>query len=126
MADPQRVLKARYHVRGPFTEDVTYKKCYMDDTKSMQHEMVTEPKEVFHVSFPQGHSIRVVGRKELVRLGLHIKPRIVDMATGDVVDVGGDPYDFGNDPFRDEDMVLVEDEEGKTPKPRGASGTKSS
>lgn len=112
MPGPTRVLKARYHVRGPFIEPVTYKKCSMDPVlKSLVSEEVTEDLECFHVRFPQGHSLRVVGRERLVELKLHLKPRIVDMATGDVVEVGGDPYEFGNDPFRDEEMFLVEDDD---------------
>jgi hypothetical protein len=50
--------------------------------------------ECYYVFFPHGHSIRVTSYDKLVELGYHIKPRIVDMDTGDVVDVGGDPYDF--------------------------------
>lgn len=107
----ERVLKAAYKVRGPFTEPVTYNKCWMDkETKSLQQEEVTEDKEVYYVHFPMGHSIRV-GFVELKRLGYHIKPRVVDMETGDVVDAGGDPYEFGNDPLRDESIALVIDKD---------------
>jgi len=115
----ERVLKAAYKVRGPFTEPVTYNKCTMDkETKSLQQEVVTEEKEVYYVHFPMGHSIRV-GFAELKRLGYHIKPRIVDMETGDVVDAGGDPYDFGNDPMRDVDIALIPD----TTKPKKSGGS---
>lgn len=118
----ERVLKAAYKVRGPFTEPVTYNKCTMDkETKSLQQEVVTEDKEVFFVHFPMGHSIRV-GFAELKRLGYHIKPRVVDMETGDIVDAGGDPYDFGNDPMRDVDVNLLADKDTtpKAAKPKSA------
>lgn len=107
-----RRLKARFHVTGPFQEEVTYKKCWMDkELKSLQSEEVTEMKETFHVRFPQGHSIRVVGRDRLVALGLNIRPRVVDMDTGDVVDIGGNPFDFDDpkgDPLRDAAVDVVE------------------
>lgn len=125
MSQPQRRLKAAYHTRGPFNEPVTYNKCEMREKKDangklvareLHQERVTEEKEVYYVHFPQGHSIRV-GRVELERLGFHIKPRIVDMDTGDVVDIGGDPYDFGNDPYRDQDIALMEDDKPSKKKP---------
>ena len=120
----QRRIKAAYHSTGPHREMVTYTKCTIDkETKSLQQEEVTEEKEVYHVRFPGGHSIRV-GKKELVRLGFHIKPRMIDLDTGDVVDVGGDPYDFGDDPYRDENIALIEEEEkgkGKTKRPGDAA-----
>lgn len=59
------------------------------------------------VYFPQGHSIRVE-RDELVRLKYHLKPRLVDMETGDVIDRGGDPYDF----MTDNDAVEAEETPG--------------
>lgn len=94
MAD--RKIKARYRVTGPRTEMVSYQKCSIDDTGSLQQETVTEEMETFMVSFPQGHSIRVLGMKALKELGYHLKPRMVDMESGDVIDVGGDPYDFSD------------------------------
>jgi hypothetical protein len=57
------------------------------------------------VYFPQGHSIRVTSFDALKELGFHLKPRMVDMETGDVIDIGGDPYDFANNPQGD-DMTL--------------------
>jgi hypothetical protein len=66
------------------------------ETKSLQQEPVVVEKDMYMVYFPQGHSIRV-DRKELERLGFHLKPRLVDLETGDLVDPGGDPYDFGGD-----------------------------
>jgi len=107
----ERRIKAAYHTTGPFKEMVTYMKCSMSkDTKSLMQEEVSEEKETYHVRFPMGHSIRV-GKKELVRLGFHIKPRMIDLDSGDVVDIGGDPYDFGSDPYRDADIALIEDGE---------------
>jgi hypothetical protein len=72
---------------------------------------------MYMVYFPQGHSIRV-DKENLVRLGYHLKPRMIDMNTGDVIDFGGDPYDFaeateaedevdGDDNEVSEDDVLV-------------------
>lgn len=111
----ERNLKAAYRVVGPKTEPATYMKCGWDkETRSMTMEEVTEEKEVFYAYFPMGHSIRV-GRAELIRLGLHIKPRIVDLDSGDVIEKGGDPYDFGDDPHRDANYVL---EDAAKPKPK--------
>lgn len=108
-------IKAAYHTTGPFKEPVTYTKCWMDKTeKSLQQEVVTEEMDVYHVRFPMGHSIRITDFKELKRLGYHIKPRMVDLNTGDVVDAGGDPYDFGSDPFRDADVVVMDDAKTKS------------
>lgn len=93
----QRKIKARYRTIGPRKEMVTYTKCSIDnETKSLQQEVVTEEMDTFMVVFPQGHSIRVLGKEALIKSGYHLKPRMVDMLTGDVVDVGGDPYDFSD------------------------------
>jgi len=106
-------IRARYAVKGPRKEPVTYNKCWMDDeTKSLQQEVVTEDRDCYMVYFPQGHSIRVTSFAALKEMGYHLKPRMVDMETGDVIDVGGDPYDFANNPQGDLDVnVLVEDDE---------------
>lgn len=102
-------LKAKYKTVGPKKEDVTYQKYEMVESngkKMLQSHPVTEEKECYYVYFPQGHSIRITDKNELIRMGYHLKPRIVDMETGDVVDRGGDPYDFGTD---DHTNVIVED-----------------
>lgn len=117
LPEQKRNLKARYMTKGPRLEQVTYMKCWMDEeTKSLQMEEVTEEKKCWMVFFPNGHSIRLTDFNELKRMGYHLKPRIVDMDTGDVVDVGGDPYDFGN-----EDNVPVSLEDDETPKRRQRS-----
>src|SRR5205085_7233604 len=93
----RRNLKARYQVKGPRTEPVTYTHCYIDENGALQQEQRTEDRECYMVYFPHGHSIRVTSFERLKELGYHIKPRIVDMETGDVVELGGDPYDFAQD-----------------------------
>ena len=91
----QRRIKAAYRTVGPRKVTVHVNKCIMDkETKSLEQKMVEEVKEMYMVYFPRGHSIRV-DYAELKRLGYHLRPRMVDIDTGDVVDVGGDPYDFG-------------------------------
>ena len=97
-----RRIKAAYKVSPPTKEKVTYRKYRMDKkTNRLEYDEVTEDMECYRVQFPQGHSIRVTSKAKLEQLGLHIRPRMVDLDTGDVVDVGGDPYDFGNDPITD-------------------------
>lgn len=104
-------IRARYAVKGPRKENVTFTRCRINpETKSLEQEQVTEERETFMVMFPQGHSIRVTSREQLAELGYDKKPRMVDMETGDVIDPGGDPYDFAADM---EDVVLMEDEEDK-------------
>ena len=109
------MLKAKYKTVGPKKEKVTYNKYSMVESngkKMLQSKEVTEEKDCYYVYFPQGHSIRITDKEELVRMGYHLKPRIVDMETGDVVDRGGDPYDFGADNHAD---VIVEDLEDAKP-----------
>jgi len=105
-------IRARYAVRGPRKEPVTYNKCWMDkETNSLQQEVVTEDRDCYMVYFPQGHSIRVTSFEELKRMGYHLKPRMVDMETGDLIDAGGDPYDFANNPQGDAtDIAIIEDD----------------
>jgi len=82
------------------------------EEKSLQQETVTEERDCYMIYFPQGHSIRVTSFEQLKSMGYHLKPRMVDMETGDVIDIGGDPYDFANNPQGEVDLnVLVEDEE---------------
>ena len=117
MRTPQRRVKARYRTKFMGTVKVHVNKASIDsETKSLQQASKVVEKEMYMVYFPQGHSIRV-DRKELERLGFHLKPRLVDMETGDVVDVGGDPYDFGNT-SEDEPEVTLEDDEDDNPLPR--------
>ena len=103
-------IRARYAVKGPRKEKVTYSQASMDpETKSLQTKQVTEERDCYYVMFPQGHSIRVTSYEQLKEMGYHLKPRMIDMETGDVVDSGGDPYDFANS---DVDVdVIVEDDD---------------
>jgi len=109
----QRKVKARYRTVGPKIEKVTYKLHSIDEeTKSLQEQEVTEEMKTWMVYFPAGHSIRFCGErgwKELVKLGFHLRPRMIDMDTGDVVDVGGDPYDFG--PAEEISGIVLDDSE---------------
>lgn len=109
----QRNIKAKYHTKYLGKRPVTYKKCSMvkgegAETPNLEMETVTEDKDCWLVSFPQGHSIRVTDKKELERMGYHLRPRMVDMETGDVVNVGGDPYDFAQN---EDEVIVMEDEE---------------
>lgn len=108
-------LRARYLTKRLGKQPVTYTKAWMDEeTKSLQMKEVTEDRDCFMVMFPQGHSIRVTSYEELKRMGFDKKPRTVDMETGDVVDAGGDIYDFDNMP--NEDDIILADEELKPAK----------
>lgn len=111
---PQRRIKAAYRTVGPKVELVTYEKCSMDDTKSLQREQVTEKMNTWMVYLPNGNSVRFCGDAgftEMKRLGLHLKPRMIDMDTGDVVDTGGDPYDFGTSEETSGDEIILDDSE---------------
>lgn len=124
-----RKLRARYRTVGPKKAQVTYRKAWIDDeTKSLQSEEVTEEMNTWMVYFPAGHSIRFCGDagfKELKRGGFHLRPRLVDMDTGDVVDSGGDPYDFGEEGnASDNDVVLQpEDDADDIPSRRRTSSS---
>jgi N-acetyl-anhydromuramyl-L-alanine amidase AmpD len=104
MAATERLkLRARYRTVGPKLVKQTYTHCWMDeDEKSLQQEVKTREVEMYMVYFPQGHSIRVTF-EELKRLGYHLKPRMIDMFTGDVIDIGGDEYDFAKIDSNDDD-----------------------
>lgn len=97
----QRKVKARYHVQGPIKVTVRTRQSRMEkvegsDMPAKVDKFVDEEKEMFFIRLPQGHSVRV-DKKELIRLGMHVKPKLVDMETGEIVDFGGDPYDFIGD-----------------------------
>lgn len=114
-------IRARYKVVGPKTVMVMENRSYMDkETKSLQQEVVEVEKKTWMVYFPQGHSIRV-DEKELRRQNFHLKPRLVDMNTGDVLDTGGDEYDLGQQ-IEDYEVQLVEDDDllGNNPAPKVA------
>lgn len=48
-------------------------------------EEVKDDRPQYDVFFPSGHSIRVIGEQELLRLGFHVGAGLVDMETGDDV-----------------------------------------
>lgn len=102
-------IRARYMVKplGKVKRWVT--KAIIDkETKSMTTKKVEIEEEMFMVLFPQGHSVRM-NKKELVAQNLHLRPRMVDMETGDVIDTGGDPFDFEKMP--NEPDVIMEDDD---------------
>lgn len=70
---------------------------------------VKDEREQFDVYFPNGSSIRIIGRDELERLGLHEGAGLVDMETGEDV-----PENF-------EPMTLRELVARNTQLPRGAA-----
>lgn len=102
-------IRARYAVKGPKKENVTYTKARIDENGALQMDPVTEEMDCYMIYFPHGHSIRVTSYEKLKELGYHVKPRMIDMNTGDILDIGGDPYDFAN--MTDIDEVVLEEEE---------------
>jgi len=113
----KRRLKARYQTMEPKKVKVLVNKCHMDEDKNLIQEQVYEEKIMYVVRLPQGHSIRI-DRKELERLGFHLKPKLIDMDTGDVVDLGGDPYDFGPEEDIDYETVIEEEDDEFVQTPR--------
>ena len=105
-----RVLKARYKTVGPTKTVLSYTHCWMDENKALQQETRTKEVNTWMVYMPQGHSIRV-RKDELIRLGFHLKPRIVDMLTGDIIDLGGDPYDLDVPTGDDNSINILGDDE---------------
>lgn len=95
----QRKVIARYHTHGPVTEKVTHQKFRVEkdaETKvsRLVAEEITEELECYYVNFPKGHSIRFTSLAKLKEHGFDKKPRLIDSETGDVIDVGGEDYDF--------------------------------
>jgi hypothetical protein len=93
----QRKVIARYQV-VPATEEVTFNRCSVEKDESgvprVKQEVVTEVRDCFYVHFPKGHSIRVTSLAKLKELGFDKKPRLIDAETGDLIDIGGENYDF--------------------------------
>lgn len=110
MALAQRRLKARYRTVGPKMVDLEYTHCHIDESGSLVQEQKVRRAKTWMVYMPAGHSIRVE-EAELKRLGFHLKPRVIDLDTGDVVDLGGDPYDMGQD-IEDDEEILGSDDDG--------------
>lgn len=115
-----RKVKAPYQTIGPRLEEVTYTKASYkpvdpkkpDGERKLVQERITEKMQTYLVKFAMGHSTRFCGEAglaELQRMGYDKKPRLIDMETGDVVDIGGDPYDL-SDATEDSSIVLQNDE----------------
>lgn len=101
-------IRARYKVVGPKQVTRIVTKATIDkETKSMNTAQVEVTEPMWMVFFPQGHSIRV-NEKELRAQKLNIKPRLVDMDTGDILETGGDPYDLSEE-IPDRDIVLMDE-----------------
>lgn len=116
MAD-QRRIRARYAVKALGKQKVHYTKCSMNpETNSLEQEPAVKETECWMVHFPQGHSIRVTSFEELKRMGFDKKPKMVDMDTGEVVDFGGDAYDFANNPHEQFETVVENFEEEESSK----------
>ena len=87
-------IRARYKVVGPKTVTRQVTKASIDPvTKAMTTQVVDVTEPMWTVFFPQGHSTRM-NEKELRYHNLHIAPRLQDLATGDILDVGGQEYDL--------------------------------
>lgn len=87
----QKVL-AQYFVDGPKMVKRT-KQVHKHVDGRIQSSDVEVEEEVFDVVFPKGHITRM-DRQELTRLGFDKRPRLIDAETGDVIERGGDPFDF--------------------------------
>lgn len=102
-------IRARYMVKPlGITKRLVTKATIDKQTKAMDTKQVPVEEEMFMVLFPQGHSVRM-NKKELIAQKLHVRPRMVDMDTGDVIDTGGDVFDFDNMP--NEPDVIAEDDD---------------
>lgn len=102
-------IRARYKVVGPKLITRMKRIHFMDESGSLQSKEEEVSEKTWMVYFPQGHSIRV--DEANLRLNkLHLKPRLVDMDSGDVLDIGGDEYDLDKD-IPDRELELVEDTE---------------
>lgn len=113
-----RKVKAPYQTIGPKREMVTYTKAsyrHVDpkdktSERKLFQEQVTEEMDTWLVRFAMGHSTRFCGergKQELIRMGYDKKPRLIDLETGDVVDIGGDPYDLSS--AAPDETVVIDD-----------------
>lgn len=110
-----RKVKAPYQTKALGKVPVTYNKAgykvvdKQTGERKFVVEQVTEEHDAWLVTFAMGHQTRFVGKRgwdDLVRMGYDKKPRLIDMETGDVVDIGGDPYDLTADTSETETIVL--------------------
>jgi hypothetical protein len=110
----QSKIRARYKVVGPKTVTRIVTKAYIDPVSKAMNTKRTEVTEpMWTVFFPQGHSTRM-NEKELRYHNLHRKPRLQDLATGDIIDMGGDEYDLDK-AIEDFDAVLEHDDDDLLP-----------
>lgn len=114
-----RKVKAPYQTIGPKREMVTYTKASYKPVdpkdpkgeRKLVQEKVTEEMDTWLVRFAMGHSTRFCGergKRELIRMGYDKTPRLIDMETGDVVDIGGNPYDLSA--ASEDNSVVIQDE----------------
>lgn len=84
------VTRTVYRYEKEKNEDGSYIKGPDGNVLQSRKEYKKEPKEgeVFDVYFPQGHSLRVVGEKELKVLNLSGEPTQVDLDSGEDVPEG--------------------------------------
>lgn len=117
----QRQVKAKYRVKPLGKVTVYINQARMVNEKGSEvpskvDKQVAVEQEMFMVYFPAGHSIRI-NKEELVRMGYHLRPRLIDMETGDVVEIGGDPYSFmgmdadGDDVDPSVEIILQDDDD---------------
>lgn len=116
MRGPQRLVKAKYRVGKPQLVKRQITKCSIDPTtKSLQQDKTIVEEEMYMVYFPRGHSVRMT-KQELIFHKYHLRPQLVDMATGETIDFGGDPYEFmgmddeGREPGQEDMEFTLEDE----------------
>lgn len=50
------------------------------------YEEVKDDRPQYDVYFPSGHSLRIIGEAELLRLGFHVGAGLVDMETGEDIE----------------------------------------
>lgn len=88
-------------------------KVAKDGTRSLIQEPVTEELPAWLLKCAMGHQTRFVGERgwsEIVRMGYDKRPRLIDMETGDVVDIGGDPYDLDGPDMTPTKELILSDE----------------
>lgn len=102
-------IRARYQVVGPQkVKRQVVKVSYNSETKIRELKVVEVEEDMWMVYFPQGHSIRV-NKAGLIEHKFNLKPRLVDLETGDIIDTGGDPFDL-TQPIERFDVELGEDD----------------
>lgn len=112
-----RKIKAPYQLKALGKIPVTsLKASYVkqkDGTSKLLQEPVTEEQPAWLLQCAMGHQTRFVGERgwaEIVRMGYDKKPRLIDLETGDVVDIGGDPYDLDGPELAPTKDLILSDE----------------